>query len=290
MAVPAGAPPFKLSLAEWSFHRALSSGKLDHLDFAAKASGLGIDAVEYVNGFFRERARDRKYLAEMKKRCREEGVGSALIMVDDEGDLGDPDEKVRLKSVENHRRWAEAAAFLGCHSIRVNTENAPWEMRPPAGSPEEHLKRVADGLRRLCEIAEPLGLSVLVENHGGLSSDGGWVSRLMEAVGHPACGTLPDFGNFGLLGGKTYDRYRGVREMMPRARAVSAKSYDFDAGGNETLIDFRKMMRIVVEAGYRGNVGIEYEGERLGEEEGVVRTRDLLLRIRDELRAERGGR
>jgi L-ribulose-5-phosphate 3-epimerase len=290
LAAPVGAaafkaPPFKLSLAEWSFHRALFSGKLDHLDLVAKANDLGLDGVEYVNVFFKDRARDKLYLGEMKKRCRENGVPSLLIMIDDEGNLGDPDEKGRLRAVENHGRWLEAAAYLGCHSIRVNTESAPWEARSPTAFPEDATKLVADGVRRLCEIADPLGLNVVMENHGGISSNGRWLSKVVETVGHPRCGTLPDFGNFDLGGGKTYDRYRGVREMMPHARAVSAKSYDFDTQGNETRIDFRRMMKIVVDAGYHAHVGIEYEGDRLGEEEGVLKTRDLLLRIRGELSA-----
>jgi L-ribulose-5-phosphate 3-epimerase len=275
-AAAGGEPPFKISLAEWSFHRAIFGGQLDHLDFAPTAKkDYGIDAAEYVNQFFKDKAADAKYVAEMKKRAEDAGVESRLIMVDGEGALGDPDEQKRRQAVESHYKWAEAAKTLGCHSIRVNAYSG--------GSEEEQAERVADGLRRLTEFAAKLGLNVLVENHGGLSSNGAWLAGVMKRVGSPRCGTLPDFGNFQLGEGKEYDRYQGVKEMMPFAKAVSAKSYDFDADGNETKIDFRRMLKIVVEAGYHEHLGIEYEGDKLSEPEGVRATKRLLERVRKEL-------
>ena len=266
-------PLFKISLAEWSFHRALFGGKLDHLDFAPLArKKFGIDAAEYVSTFFRDKALDRGYLREMKRRADDAGVRSRLIMVDGEGALGDPDKAKRRQAVENHTKWVAAAGALGCATIRVNAASA--------GSYDEQLRLAADGLRRLTEYAAGHDINVIVENHGGLSSNGAWLAAVIRRVGHPRCGTLPDFGNFRLGGGKTYDRYRGVREMMPFAKAVSAKSYDFDAQGNETTIDYLRMMKIVVDAGYHDYVGIEYEGSRLSEEEGVRATQRLLERVR----------
>jgi sugar phosphate isomerase/epimerase len=273
-------PLFKISLAEWSFHRALFSGTLTHLDFITRARrDFDLDGVEYVNQFFMDKARDRGYLQEMKSRAEGEGVRSVLIMCDSEGDLGNPDTGERASAVENHRKWVEAAKTLGCHSVRVNARSNPDL------SYEEQEKLAADGLLRLCEIADPHGIGVLVENHGGLSSNGAWLSSVMKRVGHPRIGTLPDFGNFRLreTPEEWYDRYQGVRELMPFARAVSAKSHDFDENGEETTTDFLKMMRIVVDAGYRGFVGIEYEGERLSEPEGVEKTKALLLRVRGAL-------
>jgi L-ribulose-5-phosphate 3-epimerase len=269
---------FQISLAEWSLNRALFGKKLDHLDFPKVArQEYGIQAIELVNQFFMDKARDQKYLADFKKRADDLGVKILLIMIDDEGDLGDVDKGKRSKAIENHYKWAEAAKFFGCHSIRVNAETGG------AGSFEEQQDRAADGLRRLTEFGAKLGLNVIVENHGRLSSNGAWLAGVMRKVNLPTCGTLPDFGNFDLGDGKQYDRYKGVAEMMPFAKAVSAKSHDFDAEGNETHTDYRKMMKIVLEAGYHGYVGIEYEGEKLSEPEGIKATKRLLEKVRSEL-------
>ena len=269
-------PLFRISLAEWSLHRTLFAGKLDHLDFARTANNdFGVKAVEYVNQFFKDKASDQKYLGEMKKRTSDLGVRNVLIMIDDEGALGDPDEARRKKAVENHYKWVEAARFLDCHSIRVNAQSE--------GSYEDQLERAADGLRRLTEFGAERQINVIVENHGGLSSNGAWLATVMKKVGHPGCGTLPDFGNFNLGNGQQYDRYKGVQELMPFAKGVSAKSNDFDERGNEIRTDYRRMMKIVVDAGYTGYVGIEYSGDRLSEPEGIRATKNLLERVRADL-------
>ncbi|HVF28469.1 MAG TPA: sugar phosphate isomerase/epimerase family protein, partial [Pyrinomonadaceae bacterium] len=223
---------FDISLAEWSLHRTIFGKKLDHLDFAKTAKNdYGINAVEYVNQFFKDKATDRAYLADMKKRANDLGVRSVLIMIDGEGALGDPDEAKRKQAVENHYKWVEAAKFLGCHSIRVNAYST--------GTYDEQMERAADGLRRLSEFGAQHKINVIVENHGGFSSNGAWLAAVMKKVSHPRCGTLPDFGNFNLGEGKQYDRYQGVKELMPFAKGVSAKSHDFDVQGNETNTDFR---------------------------------------------------
>lgn len=265
--------PFKISLAEWSLHKTIFGKQLDHLDFAKTAKeDFGIDGVEYVNQFFKDKAKDEKYLGEMKKRCADLGVKSLLIMVDGEGALGDPDETKRTQAVENHYKWVEAAKFLGCHSIRVNAQT-------DNNKREEGMKWAADGLRRLSEFAKKNGgLNVIVENHGGLSSDGKWLAATIKSVGLENCGTLPDFGNF-----HSYDRYLGVEETMPYAKAVSAKSHDFDADGNETKTDYIKMMKIVLAHKYHGYVGIEYEGSKLPEMDGIRATLKLLQKCQKEL-------
>lgn len=275
-AAPDRAPPFKISLAQWSLHRTLFEKKLDNLDFARTANGLGIDGVEYVNQFFKDKARDKAYLAEMKARAAGEGVWSVLIMIDGEGPLGGEDAR-RAQAVENHKKWVEAAAYLGCHAIRVNAQTGG------GGTDEEQARRAADGLRKLAEFADPFGISVIVENHGGLSSNGAWLASVMKLADHPRVGTLPDFGNFRVREGEEYDRYKGVEELMPFAKAVSAKSHDFDKKGNETRTDYLRMMKIVTAAGYRGYVGIEYEGKTLPELEGIVATKRLLERVRARL-------
>lgn len=266
--------PFKISLAEWSLHRTIGEGKLDHLDFARTAKRTyGLDGIEYVNTFFFDRAKDRGYLQEMKKRAEGEGVRSLLIMCDREGRIGDPDEGARMQAVENHHKWVEAAAFLGCHSIRVNAASE--------GGYEEQMRLAADGLRRLTEFGAAHDINVIVENHGGLSSNGQWLASVIKMVGHPRCGTLPDFGNFKIAEGEWYDNYKGVAELMPYARAVSAKSYDFDENGNHKRYDYEKMIKIVLDAGYRGYIGIEYEGSKLSEHEGILATKRLLERVRE---------
>ncbi|MGE0439318.1 MAG: sugar phosphate isomerase/epimerase family protein [Gemmatimonadales bacterium] len=263
-------PPFKISLAQWSLHKALQSKQLDHLDFARVARrDFGIEAIEYVNSFFKDKARDARYLAEMNRRAADEGVYQHLIMCDGEGNLGDPDDGKRTQAIENHRKWLDAAKTLGCATIRVNAQSA--------GSPDEQQRLAADGLRRLTEIAAPMELNVIVENHGGLSSHGDWLAGVMRMVNHPRCGTLPDFGNF-----YEYDRYQGVADMMPFAKAVSAKTHDFDGLGNEATKDYRKLLGIVLGAGFHSWIGIEYEGDRLSEREGIAATLQLLHRYQQE--------
>ncbi|MCH8006684.1 MAG: sugar phosphate isomerase/epimerase [Planctomycetes bacterium] len=270
-------PLFGISLAQYSLHRTLFAGELQTIDFPGFARRrFDIGAVEYVNTFFKDKAQDRAYLDTLSRRGADNGVKSLLIMVDGEGDLGDPDSGRRMEAIGRHRKWLEAARRLGCHSIRVNARSQ--------GTPQEQRDRAADGLRRLTELAAERELNVLVENHGGLSSNGSWLAALIKQVDHPRCGTLPDFENFQIGPDEWYDRYRGVEELMPFARAVSAKSRDFDADGNEIHTDFYRMMRIVLDAGYHGYVGIEYEGERLGETEGIAATKKLLQRIRVELK------
>ena len=264
---------FKISLAEWSLHKTLFAGKLDNKDFAKTArEEFNIGAIEYVNQFFKDKAQDKAYLAELKKRQEEHNVRALLIMIDGEGAIGDVDEAKRTKAVENHYKWVEAAKELGCHSIRVNAQSSAMY--------EEAKKLAADGLRRLSEFASKHELNVIVENHGGSSSNGKWLSETIAAVGLKNCGTLPDFGNFG-----DYDRYQGVQELMPTAKGVSAKSYDFDEKGDETKIDYAKMMKIVVDAGYKGFVGIEYEGKNLDEFAGIRATKKLLVKVRKQLSA-----
>jgi len=265
-------PLYQISLAAYSLHRSFGKA-LQYPDLAPfTKKQFGIDAVEHWNRPFFDKAQDKKFLAELKKRGDDAGVKSLLIMIDGEGNLGDPDEAKRKQAVTRHHKWVEAAKSLGCHSIRVNARSS--------GSYDEQLKLAADGLRRLSEFAASHQLNVIVENHGGLSSNGGWLAAVMKTVDLKNCGTLPDFGNFG-----GYDRYKGVRELMPYAKAVSAKSHDFDAQGNETHTDYFKMMKIVVDAGYHGYAGIEYEGGRLSEIDGIRATQKLLERVREKLSA-----
>lgn len=282
-------PLFRISLAQWSLHKALKAGEMDNLDFAKVAKQeLGISAVEYVNQFFKDKANNKEYLADMKTRAKDNGVKSLLIMVDGEGRLGDPNENKRREAVEKHFKWVEAAKFLGCHSIRVNASSS--------GSFEDQQELAADGLRQLSEFGDQHGINVIVENHGGLSSNGTWLAGVMAKVDHARCGTLPDFGNFTINygTGEMYDRYQGTHQLMPFAKGVSFKSYEFDdkyplcslskrIKGVTHKLDYEYLMSIVLDHGYRGHVGIEYEGHELDEIEGIKKSKQILMKVRNRL-------
>lgn len=264
---------FSISLAQWSLHKQFKKGEIDPIDFPVVASkDFSIRAVEYVNQFYFEKIKEADFFRKLRQRADDHGVKNLLIMCDMEGELGDADENARKEAVRNHHRWADAAATLGCHSIRVNAIGD--------GDPEEVKKRCAESLHELADYTGKLGLNTIVENHGGYSSRGEWVEGLMKLADHPRVGTLPDFGNFRLPDGTFADRYDGVRRMMPFAKAVSAKSHEFDDKGNEVRTDYVKMMEIVLAAGYHEYVGIEYEGEKHSPAEGIQLTKALLERIR----------
>lgn len=267
---------FNISLAQWSLHNAFFGGKLDNLDFAAKArNDFGIGGVEYVNQFFKDKAKDMDYLGQMKQRAEDHDVQSLLIMVDREGQLGNMDPSERLTAVENHYKWVDAAHFLGCHSIRVNAATD--------GDRLEGAKAASDGLRRLSEYAQEANINVIVENHGGFSSDGKWLASVIAGTQMANCGTLPDFGNFCIERSEDgcaqeYDRYQGIAELLPHAKAVSAKSHDFNEDGDEIHTDYNRVLKMVKDAGYTGWIGVEYEGTSLSEEEGIRKTKDLLIK------------
>ena len=283
---------FKISLAQWSLNKRFlkrpGAEPLDNLEFARIARSVGIDGIEYVNQMFKDKARDEAYLGEMKKRAASEGVKSLLIMCDGEGSLGAPQEEQRAKTIDNHIKWLEAAAFLGCHSIRVN---AASDAKLPA---DEQAKLAADGLHRLCVEGDKRGLWVVVENHGGLSSNGKWLTQVMKLADHKRVGILPDFGNFytDRLKSELYNPYQGLREFMPWVKeSVSAKSWDWDTGAGkfytedrrekiEMTLDYERLLKIVVGAGYHGYVGIEYEGTKHSEIDGIKRTKQALEEVR----------
>lgn len=278
----ASKPTLEISLAEWSFHKALFSGKMSNLDFPVVAKEkFGIGAVEYVNQFFKDKAEDHAYLSDLLRRCHDHGVKNHLIMIDGEGDLGAPDEQERKKAVEAHYKWIDAAKFLGCLTVRVNAFGK--------GTAEEVQKAAVDGLSRLGEYAQKVGLNVIVENHGSFTSNGEWLLSTIQQVKRKNVGILPDFGNFcirrdtgELYRGncvEEYDKYKAVQAWLPVAKGVSAKTLDFDAAGNCVETDYDRMFKIIKASGFKGYVGIEYEGEKFGEEEGIRKTKALLDRV-----------
>lgn len=270
---------FEISLAEWSLHNALFKKEMTNLDFpvmARKEFGIGI--VEYVNQFFKDKARDTTYLNELLMRCKDNDIKNHLIMIDGEGDLGSTTKAELDKAIEQHKQWIECAKYLGCATIRVNAAGK--------GTAEEVAKGAVEGLSRLGEYGASMGINVIVENHGGYSSNGKWLSGVMKQVNMKNVGTLPDFGNFCVTRkagswncAEEYDRYLGVEELMPFAKGVSAKTHDFDAEGNDMLVDYVKMMKIVKKAKFKGYVGIEYEGSKTPEKEGIKKTKALLEKV-----------
>lgn len=274
--------PLKLSLAQWSLHRSFWDGKLKAKDFAGIAkTDFGIDAVEYVNGFYKEYGQDTRFWKDMRRSADAAGVKSLLIMVDGEGDLGSPHEADRIKAVENHYKWIDAAQILGCHSVRVNAFGH--------GSREQLRGALVDGLGQLADYGSRSGINVLVENHGLHTSDAAFIMGIIRSVGNPSLGTLPDFGNWclGTEWGSTqgdkcvtaYDGNAGLAEMLPLAKGVSAKSYGFDNRGMETSIDYPTLLKMVYDSGFEGYIGIEFEGDGLSEAEGIKATKALIQKV-----------
>ena len=298
-------PFFDISLAQWSLHKSffgdalkdgfgafrtalandpdsLLRGALNPIDFPAIAKkDYDIDAVEFVNTFYYSKAKDMAYLKDLKDRCDSEGVKAVLIMCDALGDLGDLDSEKRAQAVINHHPWVDAAKYLGCHAIRVNAAGT--------GTEDEVRSAAIEGLSALTEYGKKNDINIIVENHGGYSSDGSWLASVMAGVNDPYCGTLPDFGNFCIERNadfsckKEYDRYKGTAELMPYAKGISAKTHDFDEEGDETHTDYRKMLQIVKDADYTGYIDIEYEGQTLSEPEGIRATKALLEKVGAEL-------
>jgi len=278
---------FKISLAEWSLHRTLQSGKMTNLDFPAKArKAFDLDAVEYVNQFFADKAKDIAYLKDLKTRCDDNGVKSQLIMIDNEGHLSANSQTERNEAVENHKKWVDASKFLGCHSIRINLHGE--------GNEQEWKAASIDGLGKLAEYGAKNQINVIVENHGQWSSKGYLVADVLKQIDNKWCGSLPDFGNFCVRRRdgdlwespcvETYDAYKGVDEMMPFAKGVSAKTFGFLADGNDNRTDFSKMLAIVKKHNYKGYIGIEYEGEDQNEDEGIRKTIALLKKVGSQLK------
>ncbi|MAS96014.1 MAG: xylose isomerase [Verrucomicrobiales bacterium] len=263
-------PLFRISLAQWTINKELKSGEIDNLDFAKVAHDHGIHALEYVNQFFMDKANDTAYLGEMKKRASDLGVKSLIIMCDREGNIGDPDDTKRAQTVENHKKWIDAAKFLGCHSIRVNAGSS--------GTWEEQVKLAADGLARLTEIGADKEINVIVENHGGLSSNADWLAEVITKVDHERCGTLPDFGNFRISDGESYDSYKGIKKLMPWAKGVSVKDRVWDDSANQSDLDYDRMLKIVLDADFHGYCGIEHGGFA-----GLNQAREKLEKARERL-------
>lgn len=274
---------FKISLAQWSLHKSIQAGEISTFDFAQKSRQFGCEGLEYVTAFFKNEANNTNFLNQLNNISKNEGQENLLLMVDGEGDLAISDTRKRFQSIENHFKWVDAAHKLNCHSIRVNLGGGK--------DLKEAGKNSIDSLNQLSNYAKGSNVNILVENHNGMSSNGKWMESIFKQVSNKNVGTLPDFGNFclekNLLGQcqSTYDNYQGIGELMPFAKAVSAKSYDFDTSGYETTLDYKKLLQIVKDNNYSGYIGIEYEGTRLPEAQGIQLTRDLLISVGKQLQS-----
>lgn len=282
------APFFKLSLAQWSLHRSIRSNQISPYDFAQKAAQMNFEGLEYVNALYPDvmNAKNKsealkKFIKKSNEQANIYGLKNLIIMIDDEGDLVVPSAKKRNIAIENHKVWVETAAEMGCHSIRINLFGER--------NPDLWQERAIASLSALGKFAALHNINIIVENHGYLSSNAALVMKVLEKVNLPNCGTLPDFGNFCLAREKNqrwdgaciaeYDRYQGIKELLPKAFGVSAKSYAFDTQGLETTIDYKRMLSLVKASGYTGYIGVEYEGENKNEIEGILATKALLTSL-----------
>ena len=276
------AKKLNISLAQWSLHRALEKKEIDPEDFAGiTRDRYQIEAVEYVNAFYEKHGNDQKFWNRMNNRAMEAGVKNLLIMVDHEGDLGDPQESKRKKAVENHYKWVDAARIMNCHSIRVNAFGT--------GDRQTLKNALTDGLGLLASYGRQQGIHILIENHGLHTSDARFITDIIREVANPYLGTLPDFGNWCLntewgstQGGRckeVFDPYLGLELMLPFAKGISAKSYDFDPQGSETSLDYSRLLNMVKSSEFKGFIGIEYEGNALSEDEGIKATKKLIEKV-----------
>ena len=280
---------FEISLAQWSIHNQIQSGSIDPMDFASIAKDLGYTGLEYVSNLYvgdevnypmKAQGLD-SILKELKRRSDDLGMTNVLIMIDDQGDLSIDDQLQTTQAVENHKKWVDAAAYLGCYAIRVNLFGSD--------DPDAWVANSVRSLKALSTYAAEKNISILVENHGGLSSDAKLLARVMDEVGMDNCGVLVDFGNFCVRREngerwdgpcvKEYDRYRGIEELMPYAHGVSAKSYAFDAEGNETSMDFPRILNIVRDSGFSGFIGVEFEGPDADPRPGMAATKTLIEQV-----------
>ncbi len=291
-AISSAEPFFKLSLAQWSIHRMIMNGDVSPYEFAALSKKWGFAGLEYVSQLYTDVVKSESqgkaidaFVSKNNALANEHGLENLLIMIDAEGSIASADKTERLKTFDNHKKWVEAASGMNCHSIRINLFGEK--------DPEAWKNYAIEGLIPLCEYAKGYDVNIIIENHGNLSSNAGLLMEVIEGTNMTNCGTLPDFGNFCVQRDSDspyhgaclteYDKYKGVEEMMPRAFGVSAKSYEFNEMGNETKIDFLRMLTLVKNSGYKGFVGVEYEGNVLSEEDGILATRDLLLRLGSEM-------
>ena len=267
---------FKISIAAWSVHREVRSGKLKLIDACRfLREEYDVDGFELVNTLLE--VPTAEYVRKFRAEAQRFHLAIPLIMCDGEGDFGSVDPDERRRAVRYHTKWMYVASDLGCHSIRVNWRGAPEGAEKDPALVLAFTERSIDAYAEMARIGGENGLNVIIENPGGISSPPEMLLGLIKAVNSPRFGTLPDWGGFP----DDVDRYDAVDKMMPYAKGVSAKCYDFGPDGRETKIDFERMVQICVDKhGYHSFLGIEFEGDRLTERQGMRAAKDLLVKLR----------
>lgn len=289
--------PFTIGLSQWAFHRAIFgdardhyrtfiknlhsdpdsvlAGEMDPRDIVWRARELDVGVVDLVNILWFGHGEDKPWLNDFKTRARDANVTFGVLMCDQLARSGAADAKERRQSVEDHTRWMETAAELGCPFLRINPYGE--------GTYLEQCQRSAETLHALAERSADYGLEVIVENHGHPGSNGAWLAMLIEMANHSRVGTYTDLDNF-FMGGwdlnpeRRYDRHQGLLDLAPYTKAISAKTHDFDPDGEETTIDYHACLKILIDSGFSGLVSAEFEGNRVDETEGSKLTVELLKR------------
>jgi sugar phosphate isomerase/epimerase len=269
----------KLVLAQWTFNKDLFAGKMTTIDFVNKAAEMGFDGVEFVSQFIKDKVNDDAYLAELKLASETAGIKNTMISVDvSEAKLGSSDPDERDIATAKHKEWIVAASKLNCPTIRVNAHGD--------GSADEMMSAMFNSVKELANFGKSYNVGVTIENHGQYSSDGKWLSQLIGKLVPYGVGSVADFDNWcieregGKLWGtpciKEYDRYLGMKELLPTARSVSVKAFDFDEQGNAIKTDFKRMFQLIKEAQYDEYLAIEFEGHDMDPIEGIRKTLELV--------------
>jgi sugar phosphate isomerase/epimerase len=269
----------KLVLAQWTFNKDLFAGKMTTIDFVNKAAEMGFDGVEFVSQFIKDKVNDDAYLAELKLASETAGIKNTMISVDvSEAKLGSSDPDERDIATAKHKEWIVAASKLNCPTIRVNAHGD--------GTADEMMSAMFNSVKELANFGKSYNVGVTIENHGQYSSDGKWLSQLIGKLVPYGVGSVADFDNWcieregGKLWGtpciKEYDRYLGMKELLPTARSVSVKAFDFDEQGNAIKTDFKRMFQLIKEAQYDEYLAIEFEGHDMDPIEGIRKTLELV--------------
>jgi len=295
----------KISLQVYSFAPLMMAGKFDLKDFPEMVRNTyQLDGAEYWSIAFTGRENNEAFLKELKQKSDDNGVNNTIILVDDINiltmesgpSLASLSSEERSRAIDFHKIWVDTAAKIDCHSIRIN-------LKSNDGTAEEVQEVCSESISKLIEYSSQSNISVVLENHGGLTGNGKWLSGLIKNINNEFVGSLPDFGDFNFCQTRgdlnfanvdrecemKYDKYLGVEELIPYAKGISAKSHDFDKNGSETKTDYKRMMEIIKNSDFSGYISIEYEGAMLSmllnrdsylsSHDGILATKSLLEKL-----------
>ena len=291
-----------IGLQMYSFAPLIMQGKFDLLGFPDLVKNTyGINGAEYWSIPFMGRENDKDFLNDIKRRSDDNGVDNLIILVDDIDiktmqsgpSLASSNKNDRDTAIDYHKKWIDVAKEIGCHSIRVN-------LKSDESDNKKILDNSSESISRLIEFSKQDNISIVIENHGGITADADWLVSLIKNVDNKYVGTLPDFGDYnfcvdrgalnfddiGKVCKNQYDKYLGVKKLMPYAKGVSAKSHEFGKDGEELSTNYSRMIKIISESNYKGYITIEYEGAMMGmfggegtylnPHEGILATKKLI--------------